>query len=550
MLTKIREIDNLANILAYVAAIALPNIFLFNIYTQNHETSQIIFHHVLILALLMGITGALGFFIARFLTKTAKAGLLVMLLFWLFFWFFEDLFARVSLESKGLFLGLIAGGLIAFTGLLRLCAVKLQKGQLLLVGFAGVLSLLFVFNAIGATFAFFTTTAVETNQVAIEVPIKHDFTVDATLPSPDIYWLHMDGMISPHSMEYFFGNAQTALLNRLLDLGFVINNDAKLVAHNTEFGVSALLSPYFYDNYLQELFSEAGGLLRRGRQSLLHGALNRDGISLALDVAPYHELFHAFMQANYTGVMIADFARDVYVPIDQFYRLGNGLRIDAYPFTTAATKDQEPHFLTEALDLVELLALMTPIPYRIVIQIREGMFDWVTIPSHDEVVNQLMADSLDISHERQLYRRLQDSFAIDEPKLLYLTTMFTHAARWHWQDPELTAHRSGVDRFDLASLAYEYAAKVMLQLIDLILANNPNAIIVIQADHGMHLHATQQQLLNTGFSEEAVIQLQNSVISAVLIPPSYGGLDEALDPRNITRELVNRFVGQNYDLIE
>lgn len=120
---------------------------------------------------------------------------------------------------------------------------------------------------------------------------------------------------------------------------------------------------------------------------------------------------------------------------------------------------------------------------------------------------------------------------------------------WHWHDDELTEHGSGHDRLDLYPLAYEYSNEVMFNMIDLILEHNPNAIIVIQADHGMHLHGTQRQLLAEGFTEEEVAHIQNSVLSAVRIPEQYGGLDEPLDPRNITRELVNRFVGENYQLI-
>jgi hypothetical protein len=52
-----------------------------------------------------------------------------------------------------------------------------------------------------------------------------------------------------------------------------------------------------------------------------------------------------------------------------------------------------------------------------------------------------------------------------------------------------------------------------------------------------------------GFSDSEQIKALTSTISAVRIPYQYGGLDHALAPQNITRELVNRFVGQNYTLL-
>jgi hypothetical protein len=44
--------------------------------------------------------------------------------------------------------------------------------------------------------------------------------------------------------------------------------------------------------------------------------------------------------------------------------------------------------------------------------------------------------------------------------------------------------------------------------------------------------------------------MQNSVISAVRIPKRWGGLDQPLDPLDISRVLVNRYVGENYKLVE
>lgn len=536
-------------ILYYAAAMALPNIFLFNIYTQNRENAQIIFGHVLILAVIMAIVSAIGLLIIRFLTRTYEGSLLIMLPFWVLFWFFESLSARLPINSKAVFLVIIFIVLICFIGLFRFLSDKFQKGRMIFSAIAGVITLLFVFNAFPTFVTALTISSAEIDREVTEVTIRRSFDVDASLQNPDIYWLHMDGMISIHSMEHLLNAPQDELRERLLDLGFVINEDAQFIAHDTVFGVPGLLSPDFYDSFLHEHFMEGSHLLRRGRSSLLNDAVDREGILFAEDVAPYHELFHAFLQAGYTGVMIADFDLNVYVPIDHFYRLGGSARIDDFPFTTVETATEQSHFLQDALDLVELLTLMTPLPYRLVIQIREGRFDWKPIPSHDEAVNHLTENTRNFLHERQLYRRLIDSFSLSEPKLLYLTAMFTHGNRWHWKDSELSEHGAGAGRLDLYPLAHEYGVKVMFNMIDMILERNPNAIIVIQADHGMHLHATQRQLLAEGFTEEEVAHLQNSVISAVRIPEQYGGLDEPLDPRNITRELVNRFVGENYELL-
>jgi hypothetical protein len=219
---------------------------------------------------------------------------------------------------------------------------------------------------------------------------------------------------------------------------------------------------------------------------------------------------------------------------------------DQTPLAVGNIVEVEDHFLKGALDLIELLTLTTPIPYRAVLQVRMGSFDWKSIPSHQDEVDRLTVDTLDLHHERQLYRRMIDSFSIEGPKFTFITPLFTHAARWHWQYEELGRWDTRVEHYPTA---HEYTANMVVNMIDMILEQNPNAVIVIQADHGFHLYDTQMELLANGLTEQEVANLQSSVMSAVRIPEQYGGLEDVLDPRNITRELVNRFVGQNYQLL-
>ena len=47
-----------------------------------------------------------------------------------------------------------------------------------------------------------------------------------------------------------------------------------------------------------------------------------------------------------------------------------------------------------------------------------------------------------------------------------------------------------------------------------------------------------------------MLELNYSTVSAVRIPEKYGSLTEPLDPLDITRYLVNHFVGEgNYDYL-
>ena len=544
---EIKKKLNLQTLIYAASIIAVPNIFLFNIYNQNRESAQILFAHILILALIFAFCNVIFFFITKLLTKTSEASLIINIIAWLSFWFFEAIMRIIPSNSRVLISISILLGLALLGLLLRFLAKKLQKFNLIFTATAGVIAILFVLNVFPTLFTAINSSSRRTTG---EFTIRREFTIDDSLPSPDIYWFHMDGMISFNSMKKHFNNPQDELKRYLLDLDFVINEDAKLIAHNTVFGVPALLSPDFYDSYLHGLFMQGQNLLRRGRHALLNEALERDGISLANDVSPYHELFHAFLQAGYAAtIMIADYYPNVYEPIDQFYRLCNrsGRNNNRDDLFTQVEGGSSRHFLINAGDLIELLALMTPVPARFIDHVSEGHLNWQDIPTHEEEVNRLTENSLNLFHERQIYRALIDSLQTPTtyPTLTYITLMFTHANRWTWQ----TGEASDSSRVDLYQEAHDYAIRVMKNMFDLILERNPDAVIIIQADHGMHLHTTQRQLLNEGLTEEEVIGLHDSVMSAVRIPEVYGGLDAPLDPLNITRELVNRFVGRNYDLL-
>jgi hypothetical protein len=89
----------------------------------------------------------------------------------------------------------------------------------------------------------------------------------------------------------------------------------------------------------------------------------------------------------------------------------------------------------------------------------------------------------------------------------------------------------------------------MFNLIDIILDNNPDAVIVLQSDHGFHAPFTQAAIMELGHDLETIAVLQRTVLSAVRIPEVYGGQSAPIAPKNIARELVNRFVGENYELL-
>jgi hypothetical protein len=92
---------------------------------------------------------------------------------------------------------------------------------------------------------------------------------------------------------------------------------------------------------------------------------------------------------------------------------------------------------------------------------------------------------------------------------------------------------------------HKFAMKTMIALTDIILEKDPLAVIVIEADHGVHIY-DDSLMYSSGYTEEDMRNLNFNVLSAVRIPKIYGHIAEPLDPLNISRWLVNNFVGRNY----
>ena len=548
-----RKSSRFKTICYHIAVMFLPNIFLFNLYSNSRHGGGVVTEQVLFLAIVLSAISVISLLIIRIIVRSYEASLLILLFFWITFWFFRAIHARLFSEfllpnSQIFLLCGIAGIIICLMIFFRTRAVSFKKIDVLFNALLAIICLLFVFNALPIFWNVIMNNDSELN--SSNFYIRRTFNADSTLPNPDIYWFHMDGMISFASMEEFFNEPQTVLRQQLQERGFAINEDAEFITSGTTWAVPALLSPDLYDSYLGDLLLESSHLLISERESFLSDALKFEGRSRSVDIAPYHELLRAFLQIDYTVVMIAEFDPNVYVPIDHFYCV----LTDEYPLIIGdVATEPDNYFLWNTLTLLELLTLTTPIPSRAVTGAKEMVIrerigaEWKAIPTHDERINNLTANTKNLHHERQLYRRLIDSFSTSQPRILYLTSMFTHSYHWRNWFGEDSGDES---KLDLYPLAHEYAGKVMINMIDMILEHNPNAIIVLQADHGFHMSILQDYLLSLAYSEEDVIRLLHSVMSAVRIPEQYGGLDEPLDPRNITRELINRFVGKNYPLID
>ena len=556
--SETRIVDNRAKkTLCYSMAVLLPNIVLFYLYNSNVGQNDIRFVDTVILAALLAIFSIIAFLVCRCFAHSLEGALLGVLLFWLSFWFFEQIYSIVRnyfttlTRIPMLFLLLFAVAFVIWCYRNHVPPFHRNYPITIRVLIVAIFAL-FLYNFIPA-FYHFTGTAIEQRDRR-SFHIRTEFIVDESLPNPDVYWFHLDGMWNFGTIYKYFGETQDELKAELESRGFTLNETAELIAGSTIHALPALMSPAFYDSYWGERLSEVSHLLRRQRNRELSNRLAIDGVSLSQAVFPNYELIHAFMAADYTVVSMS---------------VGKGAQFQTYDYLYHSHRNEYPLAVSDAKTGKEqttfydsywwqMLALTTPL-YIIndFISNQANEVHWVQIPEYEDVVNALF----DRTHafpnpnnpfsphnplqEKLFYRQLIDSFSISSPKIL-VYAQFTHepfGTQWDWED----RHRYTL--YDLYMHNHFHSAKMMLNQIDLVLEHNPNAVIVLQADHGVHLVRAQKLLVSRGYSDEEILEMNYSTISAVRIPEQYGGLDEPLNPLNISRELVNRFVGENYELL-
>ena len=474
------------------------------------------FVHVLILWMFFAVAGLALFILFRVAVAGVEGALVLSLMFWLSFWLFDVLLnlSRIftSLIGPRRLMALLFIFFVAAPFIVRRLKSPFMKGRPVFNTLAVCLIGMFFVNLVpGVSHEVSIARAREQmakTRGSEEMPfyIKKDFKIDPDLPSPDIYWIHIDGLMNIETVEDFWGLCYEHFREEIEGRGFLIYKEATLNAGSTYPALTALLSPGFYDSFFGELLVRKEALLEIERREALRRELAQVGLTYAEDVMPYLELFH--------GLALKGYAISAPVWGEMPTSFEHLVRDDVRGNRGWWVSMQEGY-------LPELLALATPLDIRVEIE---------RLPN-------------EVAH-------LEDGV---EPVARFAWRII-HEAHMHnigilamEKDPTLAGR--DYTRYDLYPLGFEGAIENALRQIDEIFERNPYAVIVLQSDHGFHFFETQQHLLEQGYSLEQVLELNRSAFSAVFIPQKYGGLEAPLAPLNISRELMNRFVGENYELL-
>jgi len=506
--TRLKKYENL---LYYVSASLLPSIYLFNLYYNNYTKSNIFLSHVLILAAILTIAGFSLFFIIKFSTGSIEGAFLLSFFSWICFWFFEDilrLITRIFPNTRRLILlFLIVVCIIVITIVIRRFKSSFAKIKPFFITYAIFCLILFVYYTIPVSSYMIT---LYHGKIFSDGDFhRHEFVIDENLPSPDILWWHVDGMLNLETTERYWDVDMNYIRDELRSRGFIIYEDAFLNAGFTFAAMPALLSPEFYDNFWKEVLDKKAEeteyrYLGNSRTALLVliNALAKAGLTYETDIIPNYELLNAFDSRGY--LVESQWSQSRFSP-------GAGNRIN------------EPEYFlgiwhsSVFMDLPDLLG--QNIPLKI-----DHFLTYKRFPKDTDRLDTEYGALANLSLRMDKWRRPED----------VLNTV-------NYFDGDIMD--------DTYPLVLKESMTRLLGHLDSYIENNPNIVIVLQSDHGLRHHRILLRLLDIGYTLDEVLELNHSVFSAVRIPPEYGGLDAPIHPLNITRELVNRFVGKNYELL-
>ena len=367
-------------------------------------------------------------------------------------------------------------------------------------------------------------------------------------PTPNIYWILYDGLLGFQAMENYFHDPQNKLNAQLLDREFSINKDAMLESgHKTRIAVPALMCPTYYDTYLKEILIDH------------EKAMNPQSYSYTdlYNARFYNETILAFDSKGYTTVSMS-IDEDIFFPTtDFFYYIAAHKtpekELAKLPYYVEKKDFADSSYYRSRYFAHQLGSLfLGGIPGAVFDFMNKNDAEHHQLTTYCDKTEAILLGGSESTKFSTLINSIYDTLHSKEvlkPQFVLIHNFMPHFPYYFDEQGNLNLNN---DSFSSYSDHHTYCTKVLINIVDMILEVDPDAVIVLQADHGLHGYSEEQIVHKYGDSD-APIMIWNSVFSAIRIPHQYktDDLMYAIEnPLNISRYLINSFVGENYQYIE
>lgn len=547
---KLKRICSTNFFFSLIASALLPIVYLLFQFTQN--STEISFTLLLVLCGITALFSLLIFLLIYVATASSIISYLTNMLFNIYL--FATGYILVALSSTSLTganfsyqAHLITAGFCC-TGMfiLLLCKKKLPDSSMFSIIATVFTALLLVFN-LTPSLELWRQQNIGNNQEYV----KTDFKIGTQNAGekPNVYWIHCDGMLGFESFEKYFGDDQAQFKESLTERGFVLNENATLLAgHSTTSCVPALMCPEFFDRYLSGLLA---GATSEDARTLIAETDVQKLLSIEQE---NNEVTNAFDQAGYTTYTVASAYWSIYPRITDYYYLMDSKGVLQESIDVNSAKAKSGSLMSNEIEKMHIFMdqLTYPLSSLILSVLPQGYNTIVAMLEDSTYVVRRVFEGVDSDPIHCKATQALDQMLMyrtsDEANFAILIYDQTHRP-FVYDENGNKIYTSNENPIDYAP-QHRYMQKVLLKAIDTILAQDPDAVIVLQADHGLHGNTRDDFLKAFGDADEG--ELWDQVMSAIRVPERYKNGDEEYaytNPLNISRYLVNRFVGQNYEYL-
>jgi len=556
--------SQIAERIIYIFTVILaPSIPLFFLYSRNAE-QELLFKHFLIMGGVLAVISLVIYLLISKLFLRRRRTMIIIALFWSAFWFFNPLSKIIARGNAELSQVRIAAYLLIIIAVIGFIFRFISMDRLVANTIAVLLCLMFAYNFFPSALLVSVSQIQKTynkKKGILSYEIKKEFNVDTHLSKPNIYWLHMDAMMGFDIIERYFNDPQTTLKKDLAERGFVINKSARLEAGGTRIAIPAMTCPVFFDSYLGSELTRVVQYTRKYREKSIYAAMTVKGFSF-LDIYPQIEIFKAFSDAGYINFTNSS---DVAVSKNMdIWINNNGIAIaaeDLYVFSNESWAFGKLIEFKELITDASALFLIKPNINKMLEKKRPVLhIHTQPLPAYQETVDKYVNGYSDSDNivwynkplgTAELVKATKYATSIQTPHFVYFSNVTAHQPFCFDENGNYKEQMVNANDFYLYLPQHKFAVKQMIAQIDTIIENDPEAVIILQADHGIHIEETYETLYAYGYNNmEDQLNINFSVISAVRIPSRYGKLSQPLDPLDMARYLVNNFVGKgNYDYL-
>ncbi len=379
---------------------------------------------------------------------------------------------------------------------------------------------------------------------------KFNVNVSNETENPNIYWIHCDAMMSFDTVKKYFEYDNLILKYYLNKEKFFYNSNAHIeVDHKTQKALASLFNPNYYDNFLKKHLNELEEVYLNNKDNPSYNISAKELVDKRFN----NELMIALKEKGYTTVGITKFNNYSSVKTDILY--------DYYNFS-----EEQWHF-PKNKELRRMLpneVKKLELNYNYM-QIKEYLSYTVLSPLIDNYIP-FKHESIDYNNlDTSNYSKINNSEywqakailkSIDETKNLENKFVFIDYDLNHppFAYDAVGNKLSENHYYHLNSYlgTYVYSSNILIDIVNYIKDNDKEAIIILQGDHGIHTIPDEHLIEYLDVNNEEIQEIRNSVINAVYIPDKYQNGEEKYlsNPLNISRYLVNNFVGKNYEYIE